>query len=336
MNITGLVKIFFQHYLELPNKKTKISCLGGGTGLSTLLWGLKNYSKDITAIVTMADEGGSSGRLRRILGVPPVGDIRSCLAALSQASPVMTQLLNYRFQGERYGKDSELGGHSLGNLILAALADISGDFNKGLEEAAKILNISGRVLPSTPANARIWAETEEGQKVYGEENIDLGRYDGKRTIKKLHVEPRNAGGFKSAVESLKESDIITAGPGDLYTSLIPNLLIKDIKDAIAYSSAQKVLILNIANKPFETPRYRASDYLKAIKLHCKQNLFTHIIVNTNHTQRIPPELGYSYVIVDKENLHAYNIHTVEGDFVNAKNPLHHDPDKLAQVVVQVL
>lgn len=331
-----LIKEFFRHYLELPLKKPRIACLGGGTGLSTLLSGLKNFSGDITAIVTMCDEGGSSGRLRRIFGVPPVGDIRNCLAALSQTSPIMNELLNYRFKGERYGKDSELGGHSLGNLMLAALADISGDFNKGLEEASKILNISGRVLPSTAVNARIWAETEDGQKVYGEENIDLGRYNGKRTIKKLHMEPRKAPGFKAAVMAVRNANLITAGPGDLYTSLMPNLLISDIRKEIIYSSAHKVLIVNVTNKPFETPHYKASDYLKAIRSHCKQNLFTHVILNTNTTHKLSPQFGYKYVQVDRENLNKFDVEIIEGDFVNKNYPLHHDSAKLARAVMSII
>lgn len=336
MKISSLVKNFIDHYLEFPLKKAKIACIGGGTGLSTLLSGLKDYSSEITAMVTMCDEGGSSGRLRRILGVPPVGDIRNCLAALSQVSPVMTQLLNYRFQGERYGKDTELGGHSLGNLILAALADISGDFNKGLDEASKILNISGKVLPSTAADARIWAETEDGQKVYGEENIDLGRYDGKRTIKRLHLEPKNARGFRPAVNALKLADLISAGPGDLYTSIMPNLLITDVRDAIISSSAKKVLVVNIANKPFETPKYKASDYLKAINSHCGQNVFTHIIMNTNHTHKLRSHPGYHYVEADKEKIEKFDVKIIEGDFVNPKYPLHHDSEKLARVVVSII
>lgn len=336
MKVSDLLKNFIDHYLEFPLKKAKIACIGGGTGLSTLLSGLKNYSSEITAIVTMCDEGGSSGRLRRILGVPPVGDIRNCLAALSEASPVMTQLLNYRFQGERYGKDTELGGHSLGNLILAALADITGDFNKGLGEASRILNISGKVLPSTAADARIWAETEDGQKVYGEENIDLGRYDGKRTIKRLHLEPENARGFRPAVTTLKIADLIVAGPGDLYTSIMPNLLITDIKNTIAASSAKRVLIVNIANKPFETPKYKASDYLRAINSHCRQNLFTHIIVNINHTHKLPLRLGYHYVEVNKEEVEKLGVKVIEGDFVNSKYPLHHDSEKLARAVIGII
>lgn len=331
------IKNFFQSYFELPKKAPKIVCLGGGTGLPNLLSGLKTYSDNLTAVVTMSDEGGSSGRLRRILGVPPVGDIRNCLVALSNSAPVMSKLLNYRFPGKRYGADTELGGHALGNLILAALSDVAGNFNKGLEVFSQILNVSGKVLPSTEANARIWAQTLDGQKVYGEENIDLGRYDGRRTIKKLHLEPPNAKGFKPAMAAILEADIITAGPGDLYTSIMPNLLISDLVKAIKKSAAKKVFILNIANKPFETPNYSASDFVKAIKEHCRQNLFEYIIVSTKFTQKIPKRLNYTYVKTDLENLKRhYGLKVITGEFQNNENPLHHDSQKLAKAVMSVL
>ncbi len=331
------LKNFLHQYFELPKKAPKIVCLGGGTGLPNLLAGLKFYSDNLTAVVTMCDEGGSSGRLRRILGVPPVGDIRNCLIALSNSPPVMSKLLNYRFPGERYGKDTELGGHALGNLILAALAEISGNFNKGLEVLSQILNVSGKVLPSTETNARIWAETIDGQKVYGEENIDLGRYDGARTIKKLYLEPPNAKGFEPAIKAILAADVITAGPGDLYTSIMPNLLISDLVKAIKKSAAAKVFILNIANKPFETPNYTASDYIKAVKNHCEEKLFTHIIVNTNQTAKIPKRLKYTYVKVDSDKLRSYRgLKIIAGDFQGRENLLHHDSQKLAKAVMSVI
>jgi uncharacterized cofD-like protein len=337
MAIGKIIKNFFLSYLELPQEGTKIVCLGGGTGLSVLLSGLKYYSNKITAIVTMCDEGGSSGRLRRTLGVPPVGDLRNCLAALSYASPTMTKLLNYRFAGERYGKDTELGGHSFGNLLLVALSDITGDFNKGLQEASKILNVSGQVLPSTAENVRIWAETTDGQRVYGEEKIDLGKYDGKREIKKLYLSPSGVSGFKPSILAIKKADMICVGPGDLYTSIMPNLLVKEIKVAISASLAKKILIVNVANKPFETPNYKASDYLMALKNHCGENLFNYIILNTNHTQGLVKYPGYHYVENDYKNLKKLKkLKIITGDFVDRNYPLHHDPDKLAKVIISII
>jgi uncharacterized cofD-like protein len=337
MTIPKVIKDFFNHYLEFPQKSTRIACLGGGTGLSNLLFGLKYYSREITAIVTMCDEGGSSGRLRRILGVPPVGDLRTCLSALSYASPIMTKLLNYRFAGERYGKDTELGGHNFGNLLLVALSDITGDFNKGLEEASKILNVSGRVLPSTSADVHIWAETSNGQKVYGEEKIDLGKYNGKREISRLHLDPPQVYGFKPSVAALKNADLIIAGPGDLYTSIMPNLLVKQIKLAVSSSLAKRILIINIANKPFETPNYAVSDYLNAIKRHCGENLFNFVIVNTKRTLSLSKYPGYNYVENDNKNLAKLkDINILTGDFVDNNCPLHHDPDKLAKAIMSIV
>jgi len=335
--IKKLFNLFLKHYLEIPQKEAKIVSLGGGTGLSTLLSGLKNYFQDITAIVTMADEGGSTGRLRRTLGVPAVGDLRNSLSALSQSEPAMQKLLHYRFGGDRYGDDQALGGHNLGNLILVALADIYGDFNKGLEAASKILNISGKVLPSTAANVRIWAETDDGQRVVGEENIDLGKYDGRRSIKKLHLLPKNAKGFPPSIKAISQAGVITAGPGDLYTSIMPNLLIEDIKVAIAKAKAKKILIVNIANKPFETPKYKASQYLEAIKNHCGGILFDTVIVNNNFQPKIPKNLDYQFVEIDRKNLKKNrNLTIIEADVINFKNPLHHDPEKLAREIVRLI
>lgn len=331
------LKNFIHSYFELPIKTPKVVCLGGGTGLPNLLAGLKLHSNNITAIVTMCDEGGSSGRLRRILGVPPVGDIRNCLAALAESEEIFSKLLNYRFAGNRYGKDSELGGHALGNLILAALADITGNFNKGLTELAQILAIQGKVLPSTEANARIWAQTSAGKKVFGEENIDLGKYNGKRTIKRLGLIPADAAGFPPAVAALETADIICAGPGDLYTSIMPNLLISDIVSAIKKSPARKIFIINIANKPFETPKYLASDYLRAVGKHCGKNLFDTVIVNTNFAAKIPEKLKYTYVQVDFDKLRKeFGVKIIGGDYSSRENLLHHDSQKLAKAVISLI
>ena len=331
-----IARFIGEHYLEFQEKDPKIACLGGGTGLSTLLKGLKVYSRHITAIVTMCDEGGSSGRLRRTLGVPAVGDLRNCLAALSDDENTMTKLLRYRFSGNRYGNDTDLGGHSFGNLLLVALSDIMGDFNKGLEEAAHILNISGQVLPSTADDVHIWVETEDGQKVYGEENIDLGKYEGNRTIRLLHLDPPQAKAYPDAVAALRQANLVTCGPGDFYTSLMPNLLINEIRETLKEISVPKVLIINIANKPFETPTYRVSDFLKACVLHLGFLPFTHILVNNNHQPTIPSHLSYHYVIHDEAEVAKYPVHTRSADLIDTKNPLFHDPAKLAAALASML
>lgn len=337
MKVKKTVKNFVYSYLDLPQKTPNIACIGGGTGMPTLLSGLKHYSDKVTAIVTMADEGGSTGRLRRLMGVPAVGDLRKCLAALSDEEVVLTKLLNYRFKGDPYSEaDDALGGHSFGNLFLSALTDITGDFEKAVEEASKILNIRGKVLPSTNEDVHIWAETTSGEKIHGEEAIDLGKYNGDRTIKRLHLDIEDAPGYKKALEAIAQADLITAGPGDLYTSIMPNLLIKDIVEAIKQSSAKKVFIINVANKPFETPNYKASDYLQAIKNHTGDVLFDSCIVNTNEENEIPSEYKYHYVEIDEEAIEALGVELYKVDVINPRFPLHHDSSKLAAVLMNLV
>ncbi len=325
---------FFRAYLEIPPKSPKIVCLGGGTGLATLLRGLKAYSHQITAIVTMCDEGGSTGRLRRALGVPAVGDLRHCLAALGDDEATLTKLLNYRFAGERYGNDHDLSGHNFGNLLLVALSDIMGDFNKGLQEATRILKTFGQVLPSTAEDVHIWAETVEGKKVYGEDKIDLGQYNGKRAIQTLHLKPSDVKAFPEAIKAINEADIITAGPGDLFTSIMPNLLIKDIASALKNSQAKKIFILNVTNKPFETPDFTAADYLNAIKRHLGENPFSNILINSNQSVKIPEKLKYSYV--QEGDANKYNVRVIRTDLINEEYPLHHDSFKLAKAIIGVI
>src|SRR3989344_2258092 len=183
-----MLKSFLRHYFEIPEAKTKIVCLGGGVGTATVLKGLRNGNFDLTAIVSMADDGGSAGRLRRAFAIPPPGDLVNCLAALSDEESISREMFLFRFKGERYGKDTDLGGQKLGNLIFVALTDIfGGDTHKALEEFSKIISSKGRVLPATINDVNIWAVTEDNKKVIGEQNIDLGLYNSKsRTLKEVH------------------------------------------------------------------------------------------------------------------------------------------------------
>lgn len=337
MNTKHVVKDFFRSYLDLPMPQPKIVCIGGGTGMPTLLAGLKKYTRDITAIVTMADEGGSTGRLRRLMGVPAVGDVRKALSALADEQETMTKLLAYRFKGERYdSNDDALGGHSFGNLFLSALTDITGDFESAMEEASRILKVKGRVLPSTKDDVHIWAETNDGEKVYGEENIDLGRYGEGKSIAKLHLNPEDAKGYGKAIEAIKSANIITAGPGDLYTSIMPNLLIADIANAIKTAVAKKIFVVNIANKPFETANYTVNNYIDAIKLHTGFDLFDTFIVNNNQANVLPEESRYTYVTLGQTPLSYPSLRFIEADIVNADYPFHHDARKLATIIVNML
>jgi uncharacterized cofD-like protein len=199
----------------------KIVCLGSGIGTMNLIKGLVRYTDNITVIATMTDDGGSTGRLRRLYGTPPSGDLISCIAAMSTSSETMKKLLTYRFAGDRYGTDDSLGGHKLGNLMMVALTSVMGDFSKALAYLQEIFKIRGRVLPSTTESVSIWAETSTGERVDHEENIDLGRFTG--SIEKLHLKPNNPKVSKDVLGAIESADLVIAGPGDLYSTIMPVL-----------------------------------------------------------------------------------------------------------------
>lgn len=317
-------------------KEANIVCLGGGVGTVQLLRGIRAYTHHITVVVSMADDGGSAGRLRRLFSVPPPGDLINCLSALSNAEPLLSELLTFRFKGGRWGRDDSLGGQKLGNLILVALTQITGDFNKALSEMQRIFRSHGVILPATNENVSIWAETVEGKTVKGEVNIDLGRYAGKREIKEVHLEPEKNTSPKQVLEAITQADLIIAGPGDLYTTILPLLMVNDIKKALKTTKAKTAFIVNIANKPFETPEYKVVNYLEAIHRHLGFFPFRHTLININQEPKIPKKLKYQYVPIDLGGVDAYNTDIVKGDLVNRDFPLYHDPEKLAKKVISLL
>ncbi len=324
---------FLKHYFEIPEEKSAITCLGGGVGTAQILKGLRDLDLDITAIVSMADDGGSAGRLRRAFAVPPPGDLINCLAALSEEESVIRDLFLYRFEGKRYGKDTDLGGQKLGNLIFVALTHIyKGNTERALEELSKIISSTGRVLPATKGDVNIWAKTQEGKKIFGEKNIDFGKYNGTRTLTEVHLSPESPTAYKPSVDAIAASQVLIAGPGDLFSTVLPVLIVPQIKKAITASFAKKLFIVNIANKPFETSGFSVSDYLKALKHNLGANIFDAVLVNTNYTPKIPSKLNYSYVKYDKEKVADYNLRIIEGDFVKADFPLYHDPIKVAKAI----
>lgn len=328
-----MIRSFLRHYLELPKKTQKVVCLGGGVGTSQVLAGLRHLDFELTAIVSMADDGGSAGRLRRAFQVPPPGDLINCLAALSDEQSVIQKLFIYRFAGKRYGKDTDLGGQKLGNLIFVALTDIcKGDTNRALEELSKIISSSGRVLPATIGDVNIWAKTKNGKKIFGEKNIDLGRYNGIRTLEEVHLQPENTKAYKASVKAIEEANVIIAGPGDLFSTVLPVLIVPQIKSTLKKSTAKKIFILNIANKPFETAGFSASTYLNKLETHLGANIFDTILVNTNQKPKMPESLKYHYVKNDHDKLKKYDGKIKEGDFVNVKYPLYHDSSKIAQAI----
>ena len=238
------------------NRGPSIVAIGGGTGLSTLLKGLKNYSSNITAIVTVSDDGGSSGILRKQLGVQPPGDIRNCLAALSNEEPILTRLFQYRFSG-----GSGLEGHSFGNLFLSALTTITGSLEKAVQASSKVLAVQGQVLPATNTDVMLWAELENGEKIFGESKIS----ESKKSISRIGYLPENPLALPSALESIKEADLIILGPGSLYTSLLPNLLVPEIVDALLKSNAPKIYVSNLMTQPGETDGLDVYQHIKSIE-----------------------------------------------------------------------
>lgn len=332
-----MIRSFLRHYFELPDKTKNIVCLGGGVGTAQILKGLRLYDYNLTAIVSMADDGGSAGRLRRAFSIPPPGDLVNCLAALSNDESIIKKLFLYRFKGKRYGKDTDLGGQKLGNLIFVALADIyKGNTSRALEEFSKITATSGQVLPATLGDVNIWAKTTEGKKVYGEQNIDLGKYNGGRALAQVHLDPANPKAYQPALKAIKNAQIVIIGPGDLFSTTLPVVIVPQIKKELLASTAQKILIVNVANKPFETPRFKVADYLDTCQKHLGKNIFQTMIVNTNQKNRIPHNLKYQYVDVGRLNLAKYQIQVVEGDFVDEKFPIYHDSQKTAQIIQKII
>jgi uncharacterized cofD-like protein len=251
------------------NRGPKIVAIGGGTGLSTLLRGLKRYSANITAIVTVADDGGSSGRLRRDFGVLPPGDIRNCIAALADEEKLLTELFQYRFQA-----GEGLEGHSFGNLFLTAMSDITGDLEQGIAASSKVLAIQGRVLPATLTHVDLWAELADGRRIEGESRIT----EAGGQIVRIGCIPERPPALPAVLKAISEANYIVIGPGSLYTSVIPNLLVPEIAQAIAKRQVPCIYVCNIMSQPGETTGYSVSDHIKAIDHACGQRLFNAVLV----------------------------------------------------------
>ena len=281
------------------NRGPKIVAVGGGTGLSMLLRGIKNITNNITAVVTVGDDGGSSGRLREEMGVLPPGDIRNCIAALADDEDLVTKLFQYRFKS-----GEGLEGHSFGNLFLTALCSITGDMVRAVKESSNVLSIRGRVLPSTLDDMKLVAEMEDGRVIHGESNIPEAH--GK--IKRLYTDPQNCKALDDVITAIKDAELIILGPGSLYTSVIPNLLIKEISDEIAKSSARKIYVCNIMSQPGETDNYSVSDHVKALINHAgTKDIIEAVLVN----DYIPENLADKY-----EKANSY---PVKSDLAELKN-----------------
>jgi uncharacterized cofD-like protein len=305
----------------------RVVAIGGGTGLSTLLRGLKSHSSNLTAIVTVADDGGSSGRLRRSLGVLPPGDFRNCIAALADDESLTTQLFQYRF-----GSDQDLGGHSFGNLFISAMAEVTGSFERALVESSRVLAIRGQVLPSTLQDVTLIGELEvTGEpmnRVEGESAIPRAQ----GAIRRVYLEPENVAAYPAAIRALLDADLIVLGPGSLYTSLLPNLLVGDLAQAIAASRALKVYVCNTATQPGETSGYSVLDHLQAIERHTQPGLFSTVLANTHQQGTMRP--GLEWVSLDPPiNGHR---RMVGADLIDAQRPWRHDSSKLAGTLMMLL
>lgn len=314
------------------NRGPKIVAIGGGTGLSTLLRGLKAYSANITAIVTVADDGGSSGRLRREIGVLPPGDIRNCLAALADEEKLLTELFQYRFKA-----GDGLTGHSFGNLFLTAMSEITGDLDRAIAASSKVLAVRGRVLPATLSDVRLWAQLADGRRIEGESNIT----EAKGSIVKIGCTPANPPALPKALKAIQEADYIIIGPGSLYTSVIPNLLVPEIASAIAQRQVPRIYVCNVMTQPGETQGYTVADHINAIDRACGQQLFNAVLVQ----RKVPSAkalIRYAQenshpVVLDREAVGQLGRRIVLSNVMDEDENtglVRHNPQKLARVLLR--
>ncbi len=308
----------------------RIVCIGGGTGMPSVLRGVKAYTNNITAIVTVADDGGSSGRLRREMGLLPPGDFRNNLAALSEAEAITRRLFQYRFP-----EGTGLRGHAFGNLYLAAMAGVTGSFEQGLLMSNRVLAVRGRVLPSTLDLVQLVAEVVDAEgrleRIYGESLIPrLGQ--GKR-IRHVYLEPDDPSAYPESVKAILNADMIIAGPGSLYTSVIPNLLVPGITEALRASRALKVYVCNIATQPGETDGYDVDDHMQALEQHTGRNLFQYVLANDKMPRTPPPGGKSEWVQLPDQQRGAYRLLTAS--LQDPERPWRHDPEKMARALMDL-
>jgi uncharacterized cofD-like protein len=324
---TELVDILYQR--KQLGRGLKVVTIGGGTGLSVLLTGLKSHTSNITAVVTVADDGGSSGRLRQEFDILPPGDIRNCLVALADAPTLMRDLFQFRFN-----TNSELSGHSFGNLFITVMTRLTGDFEKAIKETSNVLALRGKVIPSTLNNVVLVAEHKDGTTTVGEDMIPRAR----RAIKKVSLNPLEPQATPDAIKAIEEAQVIVLGPGSLYTSIIPNLLIKEIAQAVANSSAIKVYVCNVMTQPGETDGFSVSEHIRALISHSNPRILDYCVINTGE---IPQEIlkryaqeGSYLVVNDRKKIEGMGYRVIEDDFaVIESSVIRHDPERLARIIL---
>jgi uncharacterized cofD-like protein len=320
-----LADVYNKH--RTMTKGARVVALGGGTGLSALLRGLKEYTGNLTAIVTVADDGGSSGKLREQYRILPPGDFRQCLTALAETEPLMTQLFQHRFS------EGSLDGHAFGNLFIMAMAEITGDFEHALRESGRVLAVRGTILPSTLHDVVLVAELEDGQEAVGESRIPLSLMP----IRHVYLEPQHAMVNPEAEQAILNAELITVGPGSLYTSILPNLLVEGMISSLKRSKAPKVYICNIATQKGETDHFTVGDHLEALERHVGRGLFDHVLVNSNLNYPLPPSAqaaGARHVTFDRDNVARRGVRISMADVVAQSPSTHHDSDKLSRAIMK--
>ena len=305
----------------------KVVAIGGGTGLSTLLRGLKGYTSNLTAIVTVADDGGSTGRLRQEFGVVAPGDLRQCIAALAEAEPLMSKLFQYRFT-----EGTGLEGHSFGNLFLVAMSEVTGNFETAIHEASRVLNVRGSILPSTLEDVTLSARTHEDEMVHGEHNIT----EHGAAIRELFLNPASAEAHPDAVRAIMDADLVVIGPGSLYTSVLPNLLVSGIQKALMATEARRIFVCNVATQQGETDGFTVADHLEALERHAGGGVIHAVVANNNIAQSLPEEWHSAAVPVSRDGMAAFgHVRLVLADVVADENRYRHDPEKLAAMVMRM-
>lgn len=327
---TPLIEILRQQ--RRRSRGRRVVVVGGGTGLSTLLRGLKAYTENITAVVTVFDDGGSSGRLRRELGILPPGDIRDCLVALAESEPLMTELFEYRFQG------GALDGHAFGNLFIASLAGVTGDLENAVKQTSKVLNIKGRVLPSAVEDVILVAEFTDGTVIEGESQITKAG----RRIKQVALKPADVAPAPEVLEAIADAELIVLGPGSLYTSVIPNLLVRGVAAAVrANRNATRLYVCNVMTQPGETDGYTASDHVRALQRLIAPDIVTHALVNTQPPRqrallaRYEAE-GAHPVPADVDAIRQLGVIPISAPLISEEEVVRHDPEALARALVRIL
>lgn len=307
-----------------------ITVIGGGHGLSVLLRGIKTATSNVTAVVTVADDGGSSGRLREDLGIIPPGDLRNCLVALADTEPLMEKLFQHRFEGK-----GSLAGHSFGNLFIAAMTEVTGDVEQALKESSKVLAVKGRVLPASREHVRLDAIMEDGSIVEGESQIP----EAGKKIKRVRLFPQKVHPVESALEALRAADVIILGPGSLYTSVMPNILVEGVPEILKKSKAIKIYICNVMTQPGETDDYTVSMHVKAIIDHGGKGIVDYVLVNSraisDDMKKYYEERGAFPVKIDEDAVNALGVGLIKADIINESDVIRHDPDKLAKSIMQI-